>query len=252
MMADFTSKIIKGGALLEESRRFVELWNDERSPADNLADLRARNVLGKRSRKRTEDALSILRQRFVDPGPHVVRALRPLSLHAEPFRDACLFEAARNDALLAHAAGVTLFELDRRGWTRVTVEDMERALLDDPATASVAKWGDATRRRVTHGLLSALRDFGVLAGAGNKHLVPGQLSLPGFVYAAGRLRQQGGSSQQIATSPVWRWWLLEERQVRALLLEADREGVLRFSDAGSTVRIDWLVDGLEEVVRAIA
>jgi len=252
MMADLTSKIIKGGALLEESRRFVELWDDGRSPTDNLADLRARNLLGKRSRKRTEDALSILRQRFIDPGPDVVRALRPLALHAEPFSDACYFEAARNDALLAHAAGVTLFDLDRRGWTRVAVEDMERALLEDPVTAAIAEWADATRRRVVHGLLSALRDFGVLAGSGNKHLVPGQLSLPGFVYAAGRLREQGSSSQQIVTSSVWRWWLLEERQIRALLLEADREGVLRFSDAGSTVRIDWFVDGLEELVRAVA
>ena len=249
---EITSRIIKGGALLDETRRFVESWHDSRSVEENLAALRTGNLLGKRSRARAEDTLAILRQRFADPGPHVIRAFRPLALQAEAFRDACYYEAARNDDLLAHIASETIFDLLGRGWVKVTVEDVERALLLAPPDPLVMGWGDATRTRVIHGVLSALRDFGVLEGKANKHIASPHLSFSGFVYVLGRLRDALPSSHEIVGSPVWRWWLLEDRQLRALFLEADRAGLVRFSDAGSSVRLDWRVDGLEEMVRAVA
>jgi hypothetical protein len=74
----------------------------------------------------------------------------------------------------------------------------------------------------------------------------------GFVYVLGRLRTRLASSHELVTSSVWRWWLLDDHHVRSLFLDADREGLLRFSEAGTTVRIDWQVGGLEEMVRAIA
>jgi hypothetical protein len=249
---DITSRIIKGGALLDESRRFVEAWDDDISPDVNLEALLKGNLLGKRSRARTEDTLAILRQRFVDPGPQVIRSLRRLTLRADAFRDACYYEAARNDDLLAYIAGSILADLRGRGWVKVTVDDIERALLVAPPDPIVKEWGDRTRTRVVHGVLSALRDFGVLEGQAIKHIAFATVSFTGFIYVLGRLRAQLPSSYQIISNPVWRWWLLEDRHVRGLLLEADREGLLRFADAGSTVRIDWRVDGLEEMVRAVA
>ena len=249
---DITARIIKGGALLDESRRFVETWDDDVSLEGNLEAFRKGNLLGKRSRARTEDTLAILRQRFIEPGPQVIRALRPLTLRADGFRDACYYEAARNDDLLAYIAGSILADLRGRGWVKITVDDIERALLIAPPDPIVKEWGDRTRTRVVQGALSALRDFGVLEGRAIKHLASATVSFTGFVYVLGRLREQLPSSHQIISSPVWQWWLLELRQVRGLLLEADREGLLQFADAGSTVRIDWRVDGLEEMVRAIA
>jgi hypothetical protein len=248
---EISTRIIKGGALLDESRRFVETWNDAVSPSSNLDAFRSGNLLGKRSRARTEDTLVILRQRFVQPGPQVIRALGRLTLRGDAFRDACYYEAARNDDLLAHVAGSILADLRGRGWVKVTVDDVEKALLLAPPDPVVKQWGDRTRTRVVHGVLSALRDFGVLEGQVNKHIAVPSISFTGFVYILGRLREQLPSSHEIVSSPVWQRWLLEGRQVRGLLLEADREGLLRFADAGSTVRIDWRVDGLEEMVGAV-
>lgn len=251
-MPRYTSKIIKGGALLEESRRLVDAWDKKKSPAANLDDLRARNLLGKRSRKRVSDSLVILRQRLIDPGPTVLHALRGLVHDGEAFREACYFEAARNDDLLAFATATVLWDMRSYGWAKVTVRDLEKALLRDPSLGSVAAWGETTRTRVIHGLLSALRDFGVLEGRAIKHLHTPHLSFGGFVYALGRLRELGESSHAIVNSKVWRWWLLDAAQVRAHLLEADRAGLLRYSDAGSTVRIDWRVDGLEAMIDGLA
>jgi hypothetical protein len=247
-----TSRIIKGGALLEESRRLVETWDDSKSVDRNLEEFRANNLLGKRSRSRAEDALAILRQRFIDPGPNLIPALRPLTLRSDAFRDACYYEAARNDDLLAHVAGEVLCSMRGRGWTRVTVADVERAFVDAPPAPIVKEWGERTRTRVVHGILSALRDFAVLEGKVNKHIAAPHMSFAGFIYVLGRLRETTASSHEIVTSSVWEWWLLEERQVRGMFLEADREGILHFSDVGSAVRIDWRLGGLEEMVRAVA
>jgi hypothetical protein len=249
---EITTRIIKGGALLEDSRRFVDTWDEAKTAEENLEQFRARNLLGKRSRSRAEDTLAILRQRFLQPGPHVMGALRRLTLRSDAFRDACYYEAARNDALLAYAAGEILYDLRGRGWVKVTVEDIDHALLEAPPAPAVKEWGDSTRVRVIHGLLSALRDFGVLEGRAVKHIARPHMSFAGFVYVLGRLRDQIASSHAVVMSPAWLWWLLDERDVRALLLEADREGLLRFSDAGSSQRIDWRVDGLEEMIRAVA
>lgn len=247
-----TSRIIKGGAMLDDTRRLVESWDDSRTPDENLEAFRAENLLAKSSRKRAEDTLQILRQRFVDPGPHLVPTIRVLVRNARAFREACYYEAARNDELLAYVAEEILFDWRDRRRFSLTTEDVVRALLDRPPEPSVAEWGEQTRVRVVHGVLSALRDFGVLEGKANKRIAPASLSVPGFVYILARLREQGLSTAETIDSSVWRRWLLEQRDVRALLLEADREGVIRFSDAGSVVRIDWHYDSLEEIARAVA
>jgi hypothetical protein len=167
------------------------------------------------------------------------------------FRDACYYEAARNDDLLAFTVVELLYGLRSRGWAKVTVDEVERALMETPPAPAAKRWADHTRRRVVHGLLSTLRDFEVLEGQAMKHLTRPRLSFVGFIYVLGRLRAGESSSHKIVTSQVWRWWLLDDHDVRDLFLEADREGILRFSEAGSTVRIDWRIDGLEAMVHAV-
>ena len=244
-----TSRIIKGGALLDESRLFVESWDRSLSEAENLAEFRSGNLLGKRSRARTEDAVAILRQRFVSPGPQVISALKQLTIHADAFRDACYFESARNDDLLAYVASRVLADLRARRQVTVSVEDVERSLSLQPI---VRDWGEATRRRVVHGVLATLRDFAVLEGQVHKRIVSPRISFGGFVYVLGRVREHATSTHDVVSGPAWGWWLLDDRQVRGLLLEADREAILRYSDAGSASRIDWRMSGLEEMVSAVA
>jgi len=51
---------------------------------------------------------------------------------------------------------------------------------------------------------------------------------------------------------VWRRWLLDQGRVTELFQEAARNGLLRYSSAGSVVRVDWLQESLSEVARAVA
>jgi len=251
-MTTFTSRIIKGGALLEDTRRLLEVWDPYLDRRENMRRILSSGSLAK-SGARQEDVLGPLRRRFLEAGPEVLRALRALATDPRAFREACYYEAARSDELLATFAAGPLYGRywqDRR--PELTVDDAVRWLRDDPRTPG---WGEYTRRRVARGLLSTLRDFGILEGVRRgrrKRILPPHLSMRGFTYAALRERARLASDRALLQAPSWRWYLLDAEAVRRLFLEADRQGVLRFSEAGTVLRIDWLLKDIEEVGRVPA
>lgn len=252
-MIEFSSRIIKGGALLDDSRRFVEVWRPE-LPADaNVARIVEGNLLGKHSRSRAADVVShVLEPRLVRPGPQVIRTLRRLTDEPVAFREACYYEAARHDALLAAFAEEALFGWYEAGRSQLDPGEVEDWLASLGRAGRSRDWNAQVRRRVAIGLLTSARDFGVLAGDVHKHFATPRLSPVGFAYVAFREHEQGRSARALMESRVWRRWLLDEARVRDLFAEADRLGVLRYEQVGSALRVDWRIDALEEVARAYA
>jgi len=59
----YTSKIIKAGALLADTKTLLAHWDVRSSVHENLDRLRRENVFGKASRSRVEDILAVFRQR---------------------------------------------------------------------------------------------------------------------------------------------------------------------------------------------
>ena len=119
----------------------------------------------------------------------------------------------------------------------------------------IPDWSPNIRDRVARGLLAALRDFGRLTGArssSKKEIARPGISDGGFAYVAYRLHQQGESSRAILDSPVWRRWLLDRPRSTSMMHRLAVLGVVYYSVAGSTLRIDWRVDALAEVARAAA
>ena len=72
--ARYSSRIIKAGALLSDTKTLLSQWDTSSPVQANLARIRQENIFGKASRSRVEDILAIFRQRYlVDDG--VIRAL---------------------------------------------------------------------------------------------------------------------------------------------------------------------------------
>lgn len=254
--ASYTTRLLKGGAVLDDTRRVVELWDLTLAPRANLEKLSAENPLGKRSRSRLDDLLYwVIQRRFIDPGPHVIPALKGLLHDHRAFREACYYEASRDDSLLAGFAERPLWDWWQRGRLAVGVEDVLSWLQVLTDSGRVPDWSDSVRTRLSRGLLSALRDFGILKGAPRSHrkeYAQPAMSAPGFTYVAWREHEQGASSRALATGDVWRRWLLDDAAVEALFNQCARLGVLQFSRAGSAVRVDWRVAGLAEATDAAA
>src|SRR6266571_9266807 len=72
--APYTSKIIKAGALLADTKTLLSHWDVGVSVQENMHRLHRENVFGKASRSRVEDVLAIFRQRYLTETP-VTKAL---------------------------------------------------------------------------------------------------------------------------------------------------------------------------------
>ncbi|MDE0122005.1 MAG: DUF1819 family protein [bacterium] len=252
----YTSRLLKGGAVMEDTRRVVELWDPSISPRANLDRISVQNLLGKPSRSRIDDLLyRVIQRRYVDPGPHVIPALKGLVSDQRAFREACYYETSRDDDLLAAFATGPMWDWWQQGRLFIDIDDVLGWIHDVVRAGKIPVWSDSVRTRSAQGLLSTLRDFGVLAGVTQgrrKEIAPPSMTPRGFAYVAWREHEQGASSLALASSSVWRRWLLEDALVEDLFVRCARLGVLRFSRAGSAVRIDWLVHRLEEVTGAAA
>jgi Putative inner membrane protein (DUF1819) len=218
----YSSKIIKAGALIGDTKTLLSHWDVEDSVDENIRRVRLDNVFGKASRSRVEDILAIFRQRYLTE-QSVTKAL--VTLVQKRFPAAALewlfyFHSARADRLLYDVVTEILVPLHARGWVDINVQAFQRSLakwVNEGKTTG--HWSDSTITRIAQGLLSALRDFGVLQGAVNKKIAPAYLPTESLAYVMYYLKQHQPSGAKLIELPDWKLFFLS------------REGVERFLPA---------------------
>jgi len=253
--APYTSKIIKAGALLADTKTLLSHWDVGVSVQENINRLRRENVFGKASRSRVEDVLAIFRQRYLKEAP-VTKALVVLVQHrfsAASLDRILYYHATRADCLLHDVVTELLLPLQARGITDIDVVDVEQTLTTWTREGkTTGAWSDATIRRVTQGVLSALRDFGVLAGAVNKHIAPTYLPIEAFAYIIFYLKQHQPSGAKLIDLPDWQLFFLSHDGVERFLIEAHQQHLLEYHAAGTVIRLTFPVHTLEEYAHVLA
>lgn len=252
-MTAYVSNIMKVGALLDDTKVLVEVWDDDLPANENVARIVDNNLLALPSHSRANDVMvRALRPRFIEPGAGIVPALRELSSHPEAFRDACYYELTRIDALVTAFVVEQLAMWWDEGQVAISTSDALDWIDKLVSDHRIPDWSVNIRNRVARGMMAALRDFGRLEGrrsSSKKEISRPGISVGGFAYVAYRLHQQGQSSRAILDSSVWRRWLLDERRVDEMMHRLATLGVVFYSVAGSTLRVDWRVDSLAEAAR---
>ena len=81
----YTSRIIKAGALLGDTKSLLYQWDEGLSVAQNLQRIRENNLLAKSSRSRLDDILPIFRRRptenkrqFLEVSAEIVERVDPI------------------------------------------------------------------------------------------------------------------------------------------------------------------------------
>ena len=165
----YTSRIIKAGALIGDTKTLLSHWDVDATVDENITRVQRDNVFGKASRSRVEDILGDLPAALSERRNRSRQHSSPSS--EENSRPAALdrllyFHSARADRLLHDAVTEILVPMREHGawWTSTC------RISSDPLT----KWVEKGKRsavgltprslRVAQELLSTLRDFGVLAG----------------------------------------------------------------------------------------
>jgi hypothetical protein len=251
----YSSKIIKAGALLADTKTLLAHWDPDASDRENLDGIRRENLFGKASRSRVEDILAIFRQRYLGERS-VTRALIALVKHRFPgaAMDRILyFHAARSDRLLRDIVIDVLVPMNARGVPEVDIADLQRILAGWVAEGrTTGHWGGSTTLRVAQGLLSTLRDFGVLQGEVRKRIAPAYLPVEAFAYVAFYLKGHQPSGAKLVEMPDWGLFLLGREAVERFLFEAHQRGLLEYHAAGSVTRLSFPAPTLEEYAHALA
>ena len=224
--ACYTSRIIKAGALLPDTKTLLSHWDLTESVPTNLQRLQRENVFGKASRSRVEDIVGIFRQRYLTE-PSVTRALVTLvkmRLPASALDRILYFHAAKADRLLHDVVSEILGPMSAKGLSDISVDEIQKTVarwVKEGKTTSA--WNENTTCRVTQGLMSALRDFGILQGAVHKRIAPAYLPVEAFAYVTFYLRQHQPSGAKLVEHPDWRLFFLPREGVERLLVRGPPE-----------------------------
>ena len=251
----YTSRIIKAGALLDDTKTLLSHWDVTASVPENLDRIRRENVFGKASRSRVEDILAIFRQRYLTEA-EVTKALVVLvknRLPAASLDRVLYFHAARADRLLHDTVTEVLMPKQAQGITEIDLGELQRAVgkwVESGLTTRA--WSENTTLRVAQGLLATLRDFGVLQGAINKRIAPAYLPVTAFAYIAFYLKQHQPSGAKLLEHPDWRLFFLNREGVERFFFDANQHGLLEYHAAGTVTRLTFPASTLEEYANVLA
>ena len=250
----YSSKIIKAGALIDDTKALLTSWDSALSVQENLQRVRRQNLMGKTSRSRASDILAIFRQRYLEE-EDVVRALAAIvrrQSNGNTLDRILYFHAVRADTLLHDVVIELLAPQWSRGIMEINGHEIEFALkrwVEEGKTAG--SWGEATIRRVKQGVLATLRDFGVLQGAVNKRIAPAYLSLHAFAYIIFYLKLHQPSGIKLLDLKDWQLFFLPREGVERFLLEAHQHELLEYHVAGNVTRLTFPAETLEEYAHVL-
>ncbi len=245
----YSSKIIKAGALLPDTKSLLETWDTTTDTESNLERVREENLLGKSSRSRVEDVLRVFRQRYLED-PEMLKALVALvkgGMPAESLDRVLYFQAAQSDPLLHDLVTEVLADWSTRSDREVSTREVQNWVNEQVEAGNTeGSWSFEVQRRVVQGLLATLRDFGILEGSVKKRIAYVYLPLDAFAFITFQLVREGRSGERLLNDPEWKLFFLPQGGAERFFLEAHQESLLEYYAAGRVVRIDFPAKDLEE------
>jgi len=251
----YSSIIIKGAGLLDETRALLSNWDSSLSTDGNFERAQRDNIFAKVSRKRTIQVLRILRRRYFNE-TEIAQSLVILEkegLSRDAQKSILYFLTAQSDPLLRDAVAEIVSPFAGQGRREMEVDELVSALrlwvTDGRMTTA---WNDKTLIRTANGILTALRDFGILQGLADKRLAPVYLPVSAFAFIAFLLLKKTGSPADVLHSSEWSLFLLSLQDVEKLFLEAHQRKLLTYHAAGSVIRITFSENSPEVFAHALA
>jgi hypothetical protein len=149
--APYSSKIIKAGALIGDTKTLLSRWDASASVADNIDRIQRDNVFGKASRSRAEDILAIFRQRYLAE-ESVTKALVRGKLPSAALDRIFYFHSSRADQLLHDAVTEILIPMHEQGLVDINVQQFQRPLAKWVAEGkTTGHWSEPTITRIAQG-----------------------------------------------------------------------------------------------------
>jgi len=249
-----TSKIIKAGALIADTKTMLAHWDPNVGVSENISNVLTSNLFGKASRSRIEDILAVFRQRYLG-SPDLTKALIVLTngLAAPELLDSVLYYySAMNDSLLKACVLEFVWPRYESGFREVPLVLVRQWICDQVmAGRTTNAWSAKTIERCAQGLLSTLRDYRLLEGDVSKTIAPRFTPVPAVAFIAFAMAHTGASARQVVANNDWHLFLMQPSLVSEMLVEANQYHLLTYSFAGSVQRLDFPATSLEEYAHVV-
>lgn len=244
------------GALLLESVRCLQFLAAGQTLAELQRAIQEQDLLGKRTWEARRRYWSLISWRYLTPPEGVVvTALAALSSRGadDPIlRGALYFHFCVADRLTFDIATDLLWTLQQQGRNVISVADVEAYIRAGAAThPEVESWSGRTLKKLASSVLSAVRDFGRLAGGSKKRLVQPPLPDELLAYVCKFLSAEGKTARGIFEAPDFRLWVRTPRDVSVRLAKLNQRGALRFEWSGAIALLDLGAETFDAYARRL-
>jgi hypothetical protein len=252
------TSLTKSSGLLADVSLLFSAWDESKTVEENFEIAVRQNLFGKASRHRVSEILRIFRRRYLpdDGSDRAFRVFVGSPLPSEVTDRIVYYYTALAEPALYDFVVDLLYDLYLRGDRMITIRHAQDFIAEAVrAGRTIGRWDSPnTRERVAQGLLSTLRDFGILSGAKgspSKTISPARLHVLAFAYIAFHIKRTEPSGERLLHHRHWRLFFLSPRDVEGYLAEADAQKLLIYQAAGSIVRIEFPSDDITEYAHAL-
>lgn len=249
----YSTRLLRKGALVEESYRVFACWEPEDPVAANLERIRKTNPVGARNESWLREVTTTMSARF-----GIGDALAPLACLAkaqyplERWKFCLLWHMGSTDGLFLrfmeeflfpqHEEGIAAFETSA---ALPFVESVEREqLLGTP----LSNYG---RVRLARDLFRMAAAFSLVAGQPRRRFTHVAIPDDAILYALHSLQAEVPSVSHALQSPRWRLFLLAPATVELELLNLHQHRRLRYEQAGSIRELSLPHPSLLDFVRSL-
>ena len=237
----YTSRLLKGGALLADMRLLVNTWSEEMENKDPIPTLA--RILRKTTTARVKDTfIRAFRPRFINGSPPnawlLAKTLENRSAEVQIIRPFYYWITARAEAPLYEFATDIVYSRSRSNLREIRIEETVSWLTQRVRNAGKS-WTPTVSKKVARGILAALRDFGILEGSVRKRIATPVVPPEAFALISFCLNETAITGRELVRHLDWRLFLLGETGVEHLFLECHQHGWIKFESAGNLSRIEF-------------
>ena len=249
-----STRLIRKGALIEETYTAFRHWDLALSFKDNIENLRQTNVIGAKNEGWLHEILTTLSSRFIkseDQEPLVILAKGNMDIAL--WKVCLLWHIGNVDELYYRFATEWLFDQYKNGVYFLRTEDALPFVrkITDGRIASGGNLSDYGALRAARDLLRMAGDFGLLEGSAKKKFANFHIPQEAFVYVLQGLSDEGRNTSRIISSKSWRLFLMEPDDVERELLRLHQYKILEYQVAGSMVYLKLPCGSLLEYARKL-
>lgn len=233
----FSTRLIRKGALLEETHRVFLDWDLSATFAVNIERAKETNLPAAGNHGWLREVITTINSRWADEPmlPAIVTLAK--RAHFDVWRTCVLWHIGRRDELYYRFATEWLFPEFQDGAFRIrtaAVEPFVSQLIGEVRGEGLTKYGTT---RAARDLLRMAAEFGLLSQGTVREFAVHHLSDESFLYLLHALYEVHGNGRDVIQSPDWRLYLMSPADVEREIYRLHQFRKLRCEVAGSLVEI---------------